>query len=341
MPVTTNPLLTRRSVVLAKKETTYGTDAAPTAATDAVLVGDLTVEVDGQKLERDFLRDSIGPLKHKIGRVLAKASFTTEVKTDGTTAADGADAKIAVEIDQLLQGCGFEVTLVPEDTDDDTGFQSYTPVSAAGDMSSLTIWVYLDGIVHKITGAYGTFRLIAEAGQYARMEWEFTGLYNAVTDLAIATGTFDTSQPLVVESIGFEIGAYTANITQAIEYDVGNTISERPDVNSADGLGALRITQRASTGSINPEAVTVATEDFWGDWKDGNSKACILKVTNASNVHDDWGVYWPALTYESVGYGDRDGIRTFEIPYVAAESSGNDEIEFRFGDVTTDAFPTP
>lgn len=332
MPVTTTPVLTRRTLILAKVETTYGTDAAPAAATESILVGNPSVEVDGQILTREFVRDSLSPLKHKIGRVLAKVSFTTEVKTDGTTAGDGADAKIAVEIDQLLQGCGFKVTLHPEETDDNTGYQDYDPVSAASDMNSLTLWVYLDGIIHKITGAYGTFRFIAEAGQYARMEWEFTGLYNDVTDLALATGTYDTSQPLVVQSIGFVIGAYTANITQAIEYDVGNTISERPDVNSADGLGALRITARTSKGSINPEVVTVATSDIWGDWKAGNSKVCELKVeTTVATPHNDWGVQWPALTYESVGYGDREGIRTFEIPYVAAESSGDDEIKFRFG----------
>ncbi len=42
---------------------------------------------------------------------------------------------------------------------------------------SLSLALYLDGTEHTISGAYGTFSITADAGNYAKVKWDFTGQY--------------------------------------------------------------------------------------------------------------------------------------------------------------------
>ena len=48
-------LLTRKALLLAKRETVAGVDAVPTAALDSVLVNDPEFSVDPNVLEREFV----------------------------------------------------------------------------------------------------------------------------------------------------------------------------------------------------------------------------------------------------------------------------------------------
>lgn len=421
--------LVRRTLVLAKLESTYGVDSIPTAALDAILVSAPDVSVDGQKLERDFVRATISPLAHRIGRKVVKVSFTTELKSNGSTM--NGDTNFALEIDPLFQACGFMPTYTAETTpgeqqdvtftptnvevgdsftatinaqdftyvataatvanvcagltalinagqdavtavnnttevevtadvhgvaftyssstidgggtssDDQTldivvlqanvvgsndGNVVYQPVST--DFESATVYINYDGLLHKITGCVGTFSLKAEAGQYGSIAWELSGLYTDVEDEAITDGTYDITQPPIVESLGFTIGDFTDNCVQAFEYMSANEIAEQQCVNAISGLKALRITRRGSTGSINPEATSVADEDFWADWKNSTPKE--LSCTIGSVVGNIIEILIPKAVYDSIAYGDREGIRTFEIPFVATTTTGDDEITLTF-----------
>ena len=39
--------------------------------------------------------------------------------------------------------------------------------------------MHKDGVKHTMTGAFGTFEVTAQAGNYASIKWTFTGLYDA------------------------------------------------------------------------------------------------------------------------------------------------------------------
>ena len=101
-------LLTRRAVVLAKVETTRGVDASPVPATDAMLVADPDYTTDLNVLERDFVRNDLSPLGHTIGRKLAGATFTVEMRSNGLTNS-GSVADAAV-LGTLFRGCGYSET---------------------------------------------------------------------------------------------------------------------------------------------------------------------------------------------------------------------------------------
>ena len=78
----TNPLLTRRAVVLAGMEATYR-DPAVLGATDAVLVENPQYSIDAESLERNFVRNDLSPLARVIGRKQASMTFTTELRGSG------------------------------------------------------------------------------------------------------------------------------------------------------------------------------------------------------------------------------------------------------------------
>ncbi len=72
--------LTRRAVVLAKTQTGEGVDAAPVPQLNALLVNDLNFAMDGQIIERNYLRDSLSRIAHRLGVNRMTASFSSELR---------------------------------------------------------------------------------------------------------------------------------------------------------------------------------------------------------------------------------------------------------------------
>jgi hypothetical protein len=100
-------LLTRRAVVQAAMESTYGVTAT-VGANDGVLVASPEFTVDATVLERDFTRDSLSRTPHIMGRKLAKMTFKTELRGNGKQqSGNAADAAI---VTRLFRMCGYALT---------------------------------------------------------------------------------------------------------------------------------------------------------------------------------------------------------------------------------------
>lgn len=305
------PFLERRGLVLAKIEVTYGTDPTPTAAANAILASNPAVRVDGRMLTREYLESTLSRRAHVMGRVVVDFEFTTEVKGSGT-------AGTAPEVGVLWRAAAHSETIVPATS------ASYQPISAS--FESVTVWIYMDGIIHKITGCYIDYELIVSAGGFASIRWRGKGLYNAPVDGAVVAGTFQTTKPIVAGAASvLSIGSYAA-IAESFQMRGGLGIEERPDLNATDGLKALQIVSRDVGGSINPEAVTEATHAFWANFKAGTEVALavtlsgaagnIFKVKTASKVQ-----------YGAPAWGVRGGNRIYELPLHInrVAEAGNDE----------------
>jgi hypothetical protein len=304
-------MLTRKTVVLAKLESTYGTDPTPDGTNDAILVSNPDLKVDGAMLTRDYVRASLSPISHAIGKKKVTISFETDLKGSGA-------AGTAPETSPLWQSCGMDETIVASTS------VTYDPEAVSTEVKSCTMYVYFDGLMHEINGCRGSFSITMEAGNFGKVSWNFEGKYVKPTDTALVTGTFDSTIPQIIQSSSFTVNSYAATIN-ALAFDIANTIGSPGDVNSADGYGNMHITGRDSNGSLDPEAVLVATEDFWGDWADATGVAVTITIgATAGNICD---IDMPNIVYREIGYGDREGIRTYQIPFTAAETaSTNDEI---------------
>lgn len=73
-------LLYKRAVVLADIQSAEGAAATLNPSLHAILVKNLTWNPNGEIIERDFLRDSLSPLPHRMGRKLSVANLTFELK---------------------------------------------------------------------------------------------------------------------------------------------------------------------------------------------------------------------------------------------------------------------
>ena len=125
-------------------------------------------------------------------------------------------------------------------------------------------------------------------------------------------------------SAGLSLFGSTSHIAGKIEIDLGNTIAQRDDVNSANGVLGFIITGRSSKGSVDPEVID---ETNWTKLVAGTSG--ITSVTLGTSPNQI--VFTMAATqYTDVSYGDRSGILTHSANLAFNQSAGNDCITVNF-----------
>lgn len=310
-------MLSKNRFLCAKEESVYGSDPTPTTTANALEALSVNVSYQGDKIERDVMRSNISPLAPRIGKRFIEVTFDVEVKGGGTKGT-------ASRIGDLLEACGYaEVASAGSSV-------VYSPSSQSH--KSVTLYIYdaissSSSILHKVTGARGSFSLKLTAGAIAVMSFTMKGIYNAPTDVSAPTApTFETTIPPIVESSLFTINSIDSLIAQELNLALNNEIVEQQDLNSATSLKGYLITGRKPSGSFNPEAVSVATYDFVGDWVGAEQRA--LSVVVGSVAGNKITITAPKVTIDSVGDGDRNGIKTVELPFSCSQNSGNDELCF-------------
>ncbi len=157
-------IYSRKKILYAAKETTYGTAATITGAA-AIQTSNLTIQpLQGDALELNLDKSTFGS---DLGSLVGKHVMVTfRVPVAGSGAAGTAPAW-----GTLLLGCGHTET-VNAGTD-----VTYTPLDDNPD--SLTLRVEFDKVLHSITGARGSVKLVTDKRNYAWFEFSFMGLYNA------------------------------------------------------------------------------------------------------------------------------------------------------------------
>jgi hypothetical protein len=232
-----------KGLILAKIEPAYGTDAAPTAALNAILVEDPSVEPITKSLERKFLKSHFGAnRKINIGEGM-KLKFKTEIKGSGA-------AGTPPEIGCLLRASNWTETIIPATS------VSYLPNSLVIDSESLTMWYWHYDILHKLVGCRGLWDAEMKAGEYGYATWEFQGIYAGPVDAPLQTGTFNQTKPPRFISAGFAIDSYAA-IIETLKFKSGNKLSRRPSANAATGMLSYFISERDMGVEFDPELVAL------------------------------------------------------------------------------------
>lgn len=313
--------LEHQVVVLAKVETDYGVDPTPTPASNAIMASDVTLPTPmTSKLERLILDDKLGKYPHKINVEGYTCSFNVEVKGQGT------DAVNPPQEGALLQACAMKETIQGS-----IGYVKYTPTLTVAELKSCTLYFYVAGLLrHILKGCVGTVSLHLIAGQIAYYTFEMTGLYQIPTDAALVSPTHPSHKPPILESSNFSLGGY-AGIISALELASGNTIGPRRSVNNAQGILGYRITSKVPSGSIDPEAVTEATETFWADFIAGAEHALSIDIGVVGSSANYVQITAPKCVYDDLAWGARDEIRTYDIPFSLYDSSGNDFLDIHYG----------
>lgn len=310
----------KQKILCAKEEETYGSDITPAVGTNDIDASNIVINYRGEKLDRDLQRESLSPENPVIGKKSIEISFTCELKGSGS-------AGTAPQIADLLEACGFSESV-------DAGSSVvYAPASTGH--KSVTIYLYDVQVessgnyrLHKITGARGNANLIFEAGQIARVEFTFQGLYNIPTDVVDpGDPSYESTNPPIVDSATLQLNSESL-IAQMVGINLNNNVVEREDLNTAHGLKGFEITGRAPTGEMNPEAVLLATYDFWTDWADATARA--LELTLGATAGNILEVSAPKVTPDNIDEADRNGIRAERIPFTLGLDSGDDELILTF-----------
>jgi len=300
-------ILKRRSQIAAKIESEEGT-AETLLAADAFLVFDPSGDPDIARYKRDPARESMGALESLPGERQAKLTYTCELAGSGAAGTPPAWGK-------LMKACGFSETIVPATS------VEYQPASAA--IPSMTLALYMDGIIKKIWGARGDVRLVLDKGKPGLLNFTFTGADFSVVDGALLVGVnYSAVKPPVFLAAQFVYDTYGAQIGK-LEIQSGNQVELRDDISAPSGFKSAVIVNRDPKAVFDPEAVTVAAKDFFGLWR--LSTGAAMSFTIGSAAGNIITVSAPNAQIEELKLADRKSIRAFNITAGLKMASGDDE----------------
>lgn len=304
-------MISKLSVLLAKTESTYGTDPTPSNSTDAILAIDAQIKEIFTPVERLLQQNTLSNRASLRGSRMAEMTFKIELQGSGA-------AGTAPRLGRLLEACGCLETIVGGTS------AAYTPTSSS--IESVTLYLYKDGRLHKLTGARGTFTFTAEAGKQGLFDFTFKGLYNAPSVSANPTATYETTTPPVCKNQTFSYNSKTTLVTQTVTLDAGVDVVERPSLAATDAIAGFIITNRKPIVTINPEGQYETSFDFRSD---SLSTTRALSLTIGSSICT---LAVPAFNITNVEYSDRDGSQIETLTGEAAQSAsaGNDEYSFTF-----------
>lgn len=310
-------MLKNLMVILAKTESVYNTDPTPTAGANSILVENPDWSFDSARLyERKPVRSSLAPLKPLYAGALMSIKFDVEIKGSGA-------AGTAPELGPLLTACGMSETVVAVTS------VAYKPLSNASAHKSLTMWVYQDGRLIKVTGCRGQVSGANNLGECGKLSFVFVGHFASNTDTSIVTPTYLTTVPVPLIGIPFVVDSLNAVITK-LAWDLGNELAKPGNMAAADGFGEVRISGRKTVVSFDPEQAVKATYDWINKWQTGAAVALDSGLVGGS-AGNRFKLTMPAITYVEIGNGDKSGILTHEIKAQAMETvAGDDELALTF-----------
>lgn len=310
--------LTRKKFLIAKIESTYGTDPSPVGGSDAVQVSSLEITpIESDNVQAAAFQGFLGNSTRSTLVANKRVSVTFDVELAGSGTAGTAPA-----FGPLLKSCGLSETI-------SAGVSvTYAPVSSS--FSSATIYCFYDGTQHKITGARGSVSFNMAAGQFGVMSFNFIGIYNAPDGTALS-GSFTVAN----QAAALEVN--DTNVTTATFHGVTSVRLESFDLALNNELlyketasnKEVIITNRAAGGTAVIEAPAIGTTDFF-------AKAVATATGSSSFVLGGTSgniVTLNAAQTDITGcsYADTNGVIALSMPYLALPTTaGNNEMSLVF-----------
>lgn len=300
--------------ILAKIETVYGTDPTPTGAANAMYCYDPSITpMELVKAERAPARPYFGADSSIVGGTPVKVEFSCDLAGSGA-------AGTAPALGPLLRACGLSET-VNASVD-----VTYQPISSA--FESITLYVNMHGVNHKITGARGTVSFDFSNGAIPKAKFSFTGIYNAPTDVALPVLTLTSWQKALVmnrvNTTPFTFHGISAVVSK-FSLDIGASISWKDWVNNAE---EVRYTDRKLSGSITLQADTIATKDWFATARAATLAA--LALTHGTVAGNKVKVDAANVQLFDPKYEDDDGILMHSMSLGFVPNAGNDEFTLKF-----------
>ena len=309
----------RNSAILAKIETTEGTDAVPTGSANALLVSDQTVNpLNAQNVDRALVRNYFGASEQLVGTAYVELSFTVELAGSGT-------AGTAAPWGELLRAVGMVETGA-------AGYKQYAPDTPANQKSA-TIYYYDDGVLHKLLGARGTVKLGLGIGERPTLQFSFMGKDGGITAVAVPNTTLTAwKTPLVLTDANTADvkfgGAYAAGVvtggtaytSRGLQLDLGNATQYTPLL----GGDYIDITGREVTGSVELDLTAAQEVTFMGNVKTNALQS--LSLEHGTTAGGIVGVFMSGVQLINPKKSDVNGRRLIGYDLRSVPVAGNDDL---------------
>lgn len=310
--------LMRKTAILAKIETTYATDAAPTGVANAILISNATFTFNYNNVDRDLMRAYLGGAEQLVGSRNVTASFDVEIAGSGA-------AGTAPAWGPLVRACGMAETITA------SARVEYNPVSATFD--SLTIYYSVDGLLHKAIGCRGTMTMGMGEGERPLFKFTFTGIDGGTVAQADPTQTLTAFKPplVVTDANSGDIklgGTYatgaitggTAYPSRGLQLDLGNTVQYIPML----GGQSVEITQRATTGSMQLDLTAAQGATFIADINSNTTTS--LSFEHGTTAGNKVLVFAPVVQRINPSWQDFNGTVQLGMDLRLTPNTGNDEL---------------
>ena len=324
------PRYTRNSIVLAKIETTAGTDAAPTVGANAVLISNLTVNpLNANNLPRDLIKPFFGGSEHLVGSSFVELEFEVEYQHSGT-------AGTVAAWDALLQSCGFaagSVLATPARVE-------HNLISDYSTWKTLTLYYYDDGVLHKALGAKGTVSLALGIGTRPTMKFKFTALDGGITAVTPGAPTLtgyklplaitDTNTGALTLGCTYATGALSSGteyVSAGIELDLGNQVKFTDLLGTAALPGqSVDVTDRETVGKVMFDLTAANEVSFMTTVKAASTQS--MGLVHGTTAGLKLLLFCPAVQLINPRKEDKDGRRMIGYDLrILPSASGNDEIK--------------
>jgi hypothetical protein len=256
--------LIRKTAILAKVETTSGTDAVPTGAANAIQLTDFSVTpLDAKNVDLNVLLPYFGGSLQLVGTASVKCSFSVLLAGSGTPAT-------APAWGALLQACAMAET---------TGLTApnrveYLPVTDT--LKTVTIYYHDDGVLHKLLGAFGNVKLSAKIGEAPKLSFDFVGLDGGITAVANPTSVLTAwKTPVAITKANvtdiqlactYATGALSGGTpynSTGLSLDFGNKVDFSPMLTTEEVV----LTDRSISGGLTVEFTAAQEVTFMGTVK--------------------------------------------------------------------------
>lgn len=319
----------------AKLETTSGTDATPTVASNALrVVGIPTLTVND--LETGDRSDVEWGGLGVIDQAPPAGTYgTIDLQMEVMGAGAAYAASVAPPMDVLLQGAGF--SSVGSFT---AGAEKYTYTTLDTGMKTFTLYCWTGDKLFKLVGCVAAPKLEAEAAKRGMMTFSVTGKVLSIADNTFGAVTVNATVPPLFHSSTASIGVWTSTdaseplVVKKASIDFGTTVVDRPSAGATDGLIGYLITdrkvqhmmtvERVSGAKFDPDAIAKAASigtNTKASWQIGTAQYNRMKIATGQ-----WLLKRPAR-------GSANGLLTWDLagPLKAgSETASGREIQLIF-----------
>ncbi len=263
------------------------------------------------------------------------ATGSTTTATLGTSASSTADAYNGMPIDFTgnVEGSSFIADYTAAklatltDTmsgaiDASTSYQIpanvlYAPASSS--ISAGTMYVYMDGVLYEFVGCRGTTGFALQSGGPGRIRFQFNGIFEAKTDAAVPTATYDTTRPPIWKG-GKALVNRVASAMAALSVDANAQVINPDNPNATEGYDPAEIVSRNMQGQMDPLETLIATRDVMADFRAGAQR--IIHARYGSTAGNRVGLTVPAGLFTNQTPADRNGLSAVTVPFDCVGQDG-------------------